>query len=936
MILWFFIAATAGQVSPEPLAIDISSKDRIEVNSGAFVVFADEAAATDAAWFDELNAAAGGGLRRTTVSRYRDNEFAFYIGVAGQHASFRERRLRRWLDDVPGVSAQGYRLMIDRRGVVVAGADDAGVRNGVATLIQLFGADASLPQTRIRDEPELAFRAVRLRGRPDAARIADLANAKCNAAILESPDWWTLEPVQAESWRATFSALRAAGIEPIPAIDPSSGAEALLARMPSVAQTQMAIDQLILADDAWSPLTHSTVIESEASPVRVRANGEYFSAGRDYEIAPAETGAADAPWRIRRIANGAIPASELVDVIYSYVPAEDPEVNPLTPEYQAAVRDAVQRVVNGLNPRYLHIGHPNANIINRRRGERDPFAESLKAMVDAAGDKVQLIAYANAYRDPRAKDYVSLLPRNALLDIRTSNGPPPIGSPGAPDIAWARTLDRPLLLSIQADQWDALPSLEAAARAQNVLGIIADDIGAAKIAWGPTRSNLPWPHVLNEYFGTRLWSPDDIEAFEALVAHANEETVRGVAPERELESFRRWFEKNRGRLPAKDAEFVEGHYTRILEWVKLESEFRRGDGRNTLRALTDLVQRHAAAIPEYPENRRSTIVHTIDSAGRFVPSMILFGAAVLPYRAINLPAGNTILEIPVRPEFMDRQGATEAKFDLLESPGPIIRVDFDTLDPSAISVDRSVDGTTFENVQRWERTATTNLGPPVFVQRPFSAAAFTVTVEGDPPVLRDPRVFGLKDVPAAVCSQTVRPPELDGVFRESCWPKQPQMSGFVETTQNRFATVATTIRLTFTRDALYLGVYAREPRMSTMVADIADRDGPLWTEEAIDIRLGVGNDEFVFVTNPSAVQFDSKNGNAEWDARWTVRTQRFTAGWSAEIELPFEILGKQPRSGDDWRFDAVRYRRNVEQSTSHWAYRPDAEERRATGRLIFN
>jgi hypothetical protein len=319
-----------------------------------------------------------------------------------------------------------------------------------------------------------------------------------------------------------------------------------------------------------------------------------------------------------------------------------------------------------------------------------------------------------------------------------------------------------------------------------------------------------------------------------------------------------------------------------------------------------------------------------------VPSNILFGTPVLPYRAVNLPKGHTVLEVPVRPEFADHQGATEALFELLETPGPILRIDFDTLDPSAISIDRSLDGTTFETVERLDNPRIRPINPPVFIQRPFLATAFRVTVEGNPPILRDPRVFALKDVPAAICSQTTASIELDGRFQERGWPAQAQIAGFVELDRARFAPVATTVRAMFTRDALYLGVYAREPRMNTIVSEMTARDAPVWNEEAIDIRLDAGNQTFVFAVNPNGAQFDRRNGNAQWNGAWRVQARLFTTGWSAEIEIPFDTLGHRPRSGEDWPCEIVRYRRNVESSVSHWAYRPGETSSHAPGRLIFN
>lgn len=931
------------QVAPEPLDQDIDTEKPIEVNAGTFVVFANEAAATDAVWFDALDAAVPGGLRRTTASRYRENDFAFYIGTANEHPSFRQRRQRRWLDDVSAVGAQGYRLLIDKRGIIVAGTDKAGVINGVISLLQLFGADGSLPQAKIRDEPEIPIRAIRLRTLPDAETIRSLTIVKCNFAIIDLPERWSSDKTAMESWRATFAELRAAGIEPVPAIDPLSLADAMLAQTTRSIHTQIGIDQTILSGDTWTSLSHPNIVGLMSMPIRVRSAGISFKAGRDFFIAPGDTAYPfhpnNTPWRIRRVPDGAIQDGDLVDVLYAYA---TPETQLLT-QYESSMHETVNRVVQGLKPRYLHIGDDIARVpadelrwATPSGDLADPFAILLKMIIDTstkADSDIRLIASANAFRGRLSKHRINLLPKDALLEVSPPYGPPPVDTYATPDFAWATALGRSLLVQVPTSLTDALPWCEAAERTKAVSGVITDHADVLLATWAPRRSSLPWPRVLNAYFGSQLWNPDSIEAFTTLVARANEQSVRGVAPEKELIAFHGWFERNRDRIPEETATFVEGHYARILEWIQLEAEFRRGDGRNTLRDLIDLVQRHASATPDYPEHRRSTIVHTVDSAKRFVPSNILFGTPVLPYRPINLPGSHIVLEIPARPEFTDRQGATEARYDLLESPGPIIRIDFDTLDPSRISIDQSTDGETFNTVQQWEGS---RAKPPLLVQRPFSTAALGVTLEGNPPILRDPRVFALKDIPVAIASRETNAPVLDGSFRESVWPAEAQINGFVETRQRQFAGAATTIRLTYTRDALYLGVYAREPRMNTLVANITGSDSPVWAEEAIDIRLGIGNDEFIFATNPNAATFDSKNGDAQWNATWKVRTRRYTTGWTAEIAIPFEALGKRPRTGDDWQFDAVRYRRNVEQSISHWAYHPDNTNPRSLGRLIFN
>jgi hypothetical protein len=939
VIAWFVMLSACAQVAPVPLSAEIDDENTVELRSGTYVVFEDEAAAT-AGWFDALNDATGGRLRPTTAARYRENDFAIYAGVTATHPSFRERRQRRWLDEQTPAGPGGFRLSIDRRGVLLAGTDDAGVRNGVTTLIGLLRDGATLPHAQIRDEAAFAIRATQLDSRPDTLSIRALAAAKCNMAIIRSDDFWRLDDQTAGAWRDTFAALRRAGIEPVPLIDPIGDAAPLLTRAPQAAVAQLAIDQLTLADDQWTNLTHPNVIETESLPIRVRLDNTNFQAGIDYVIAPGQTvypyTDRNEAWSIRRVGGGAIPGDRTIDVIYAYAALNTQTASPLAPEYAAAVEEAVGTVMRTLEPQFIHLGHgaPSPMTNDARASEQHTddglFAMSLRTALNAA-DGARPILYAGVFRDSSAA-----LPSGAILDASASRTPPPITGTAEMDLAWTNQSKANVLLNPPGDFMKAASYLEAATRAPNVAGVIANSPEVIAMAWGPGRISLPWPNVLNDYFGARLWDPGDVEAFQAIVQHVNARTVRGVSPETQLSDFQSWFRQNRDRLPSETAAFVEGHFTRVVEWVRLEAEHRRGDGRTTLRDLLDLVQRHADAIPEYPEERRSTIVHTIDSAGRFVPSNILFGTPVLPYRPIDLPGAFTVLEVPVRPEFIDQSGSTTAKFELLESPGPIVRIDFDTLEPRRMAVERKTTGEAFETVESWPNANSRALDPPLLLPRPFSASTFRVTIEAAQPVLRDPRVFALKDQPAAICSQGPTTPVLDGVFREAAWPTEAAVTGFVETTEQRFAAIATTIRLTRTRDAIYFGVYAREPRMDTSVADIATRDGALWTEEAIDLRLTIGNDTFVFAVNPLGTQYDARNGNPAWNGRWQAVTQRFTTGWSAEIAIPFDTLGRTPSRGEDWQFDAVRYRRNVENSTSHWAYRPDTPNPRQPGRIVFN
>jgi hexosaminidase len=130
---------------------------------------------------------------------------------------------------------QGYELRIDRSGVQLAGADDAGLFYGEATLAQLARLhDGALPAGVVRDHPDLPVRGVMLDISRDKvpttatlqAAIDRLASLKVNQVQLYSEHTFAYEghaevhaaasPLDAEEIRALDAFCRARHIELVP------------------------------------------------------------------------------------------------------------------------------------------------------------------------------------------------------------------------------------------------------------------------------------------------------------------------------------------------------------------------------------------------------------------------------------------------------------------------------------------------------------------------------------------------------------------------------------------------------------------------------------------------------------------------------------------------------------------------------------------------
>lgn len=452
----------------------------------------------------------------------------------------------------------------------------------------------------------------------------------------------------------------------------------------------------------------------------------------------------------------------------------------------------------------------------------------------------------------------------------------------------------------------------------------------------PQPGAVTWPASFNDYFESDLASPTFDEALATLVNHLNRRTVMGGPPEEELARFERWLAEFKRNTPRDQTrtDTVEAMYTNLTRWVELEALFAQEPNRDLLKRLTRVVASQSELDPGFDVERRDRILATVEGQGLFVPSSILFGYVVLPYRPVKLPKGYQPFESLVKPEFTDTSHRATATYDFIEAPGPIFRVDFETVRASRARVEQSADGKQFALIQEWQPKPPRELRGPAILDKPFRARYMQLIIESETEtaVLRNPRVFALKEPAAAIAPLVAESPLLDGSFKEAPWPREAQIDGFINTETRAFAEAQTTVRVCYTPDSLFIAVYAREPRMSTMAATLTARDAALWDEESFMIEIApAGGAEYRFVVNPRGAQFDSRDGDDAWDGDWTVATQSWPVGWSAEIGIPFSTLSSDP-SGDDWRINFARTRRNVTNERSLWSY---SSAGRVPGALIF-
>jgi len=965
----FALALTTAQIplTPVPQQVTFDGKDVFRLSPTDPIVLPDAQAAQRDMTVELIRGASGFDLPVVTAGAQRRGARGIYVGESGTREPATPRKpgsIMSIARSEPSAPPRGYSLRVTKDMAVVAGADPESTFHGVQTLCQLINERGEIPCVTIEDAPQLAWRGACVRGPLSAAQLDAFAALKCNLIAFESDDFLSGSSERLSAWRDAFAEARRRYIEPVPVIRTLKNAAPLLQRHPEAAIARTVTEKVRLEEDDWALLSHPNVLETPETPITVSQVTTTYRPVRDFAIDRGDFvfpyKATSAPWLIRRNIGGAIPDGSTVTVTYAYVSPGTSDCLPLSEATEQAWLEMLEPVMRELKPRFIlaahdwpgDVGHdPRAAAYSGRAGAMlaDSVRNLDKLVRRTEPDTRLLVASGSFQGSPETtRELAAALPRTAaclitppetaadlapLLEPWLAAGLDVIGVP-RPGIqgayAWGGVLSggerriRGLLVPLEAE---TAPTAAFKVAMQN--------------SWSAGELHSPWPDTLNAFFNADLWEPDYTEVLAAVADHIDRNTLAGLAPEEIHRAFLAFGKAMGPRLPADEPQvkLVASLMTNMTEYLALERDFTRNPNAGSIRKLLPLVERQTALDPRADEARAQRILDTVRGKGLFVPSSILFGLYLLPCREMALLAGHRPLEIVAQPEFNDTEHTAQATYDFLAEPGPVCRVDFDTVGAATVMVERSRDGKTFEPAQQWSSRERGGFRAPAILDSPVRTRYLRITVEApaEQAVLRNPRVFALKGPAVGVCGRSDLVPVLDGAFKEKCWPSEPQIDGFLLDNGKIFAAAQTTVWMSATRDTLYIAAYAREPRMSTLAATQTARDASLNDDEHLAITLQApGKTSFTFAVNPRGAQFDSRNGDPAWNGDWQVATASYEEGWAAEFAIPFATLGAQPRRSEAWPTNVTRFRNNVHKERSAWAYDPKTGRMPEWGNIIFN
>ena len=162
---------------------------------------------------------------------------------------------------------------------------------------------------------------------------------------------------------------------------------------------------------------------------------------------------------------------------------------------------------------------------------------------------------------------------------------------------------------------------------------------------------------------------------------------------------------------------------------------------------------------------------------------------------------------------------------------------------------------------------------------------------------------------------------IDGRLDEACWEQAVPARGFRQSQPDEGAPASLPIevRILYDDQALYIGARMSEP--GGVVAPLARRDQLLdasgdngsfnsLTTDKLIVRLDPYHnhlDDAWFEVNPAGVQGDQFNGDPSWDPIWEAATQVDSAGWTAELRIPFSQLRFSRDPEQTWGLQIWRY-----------------------------
>jgi hypothetical protein len=952
------IATSCIAAAPRELTVD--DKRHFYLKAEAPVILAGELM-DEAAFEKPLRAALDASPIMTSASLSNRLPKGIFVGTVAHPGALAKRKFKRYLDGAAGLGEEGYRIVVEKEGIVVLGGGVRGVWYGLHTLAALVDEyDSNLPHLDLRDGPELSVRGAWLKTMPTAQDIQALAALKCTHLFLESDAFHDLGGVQAQSWRSVFEMARENYLEPVPVFSTLRGMEKVLRDYPLMIEGRAVTERLTLSGSEWVSLHYPNIIAEHPESLNVSISGVTCVYTKDYALEPQALEAPFLPerprWRIRREPGGSIPDGAQVELRYNIATEDSSSLCFAAPESRAWLRTALERLITELEPRYIHLDHgaigrmnQDTRSLGRNLSNAEAFSQSLAlmaGMVKEIDGDVKLMMWADLLNPAQGAGMYGLAEAPVPAEIMRL-GRATLSGPGEAIARFgqiAPVASQPLILAVHgsAAAADSIQQLMVAQgqRKGGLVALAGTPESAAPVlnaAWSGAERGSIWPRLLNRYLDANLATPDYGKVRAALVRYLNEETMLGNSPM----ELRQRFESHCGSYPDVVAADPTGYeqarsmMALLTDYLLLEERFSQSGTEEGLSALKALVAQVRTLDPLADVTRYERLEERIAVQRQFASGMDIFLEDLRCYRP-DRPA-RPQYEIPVRPVLEESPTTVTATIHLMAGQAQVRRVDIEGTYLASAVLSGSHQNAPAEEIHAWAGPGLAGARGAWLLPAPTTHPTLTLTLTStkEVPVLQEVRLFGEKPAAEMECGYATITPVMVPAFEGRPWSARPQGGAFLQVDKPRFAEAPTAVRVTRTRSDLYVAIEAGEFAPDAMIADLTQRDAPLADQESVEVWLQPeGKLPLRLVANPLGTQFDSEAGDAGWDGEWEVVARKTATGWSALFRIPVAMIG-DPARETSLPFNVVRNRHGAGEERSAWAHGYGAQPDRQWGVLRF-
>jgi hypothetical protein len=159
---------------------------------------------------------------------------------------------------------------------------------------------------------------------------------------------------------------------------------------------------------------------------------------------------------------------------------------------------------------------------------------------------------------------------------------------------------------------------------------------------------------------------------------------------------------------------------------------------------------------------------------------------------------------------------------------------------------------------------------------------------------------------------------FDGLLNDSVWQMAAKISNFTQCELNycQPSEERTEVAILYNKYALHIGVWCYQKHAEKIIAKFMQRDFDYSTDDNFQVIISPFNDRrngYLFVINPLGARADvlvsgGEEGNMDWNGVWNAKTSIDSAGWFAEIIIPFSTLQFKRDSVHHW---AINFERDI-------------------------